>query len=189
MEENTKSPTRWWQWVLVYPGLLLGLIGSSPTIMDLYKSIQYDIPAGEVSHAQIQNRLWRKNIDCQPTPFDWTTTVSDISVDAKVCPSGDILISAKSQEHENYLWIAIDDIANSPSYSAIPNLINTVYASDWAEQNTNQSDGVLICTRWIDNKQLLRRIATSDRGCFDEIINTYNGTVISKTFASCENTC
>jgi len=189
MEENKNKLTKWWQWVLVYPTLILGLIGSVPTILQLYQSWKLDISREDVPLANVQHKLWERNADCNLSPSDWDTTILSINVDAKVCPSGDILISTKSFEKQKYMWISIEDIVNNNISDSSFSLINSALASPIAFQSDDQGYSALLCKRWIDKGQLLRRISNPENGCYDEVINTYTGEVISKTAVSCEATC
>lgn len=35
---NGANPTKWWQWVLVYAGIVLGMLGTIPTAIEALKS-------------------------------------------------------------------------------------------------------------------------------------------------------
>lgn len=189
MEETNHKPVKWWQWVLVYPTLLLGLLGSAPTILQLYQSWKLDIDRKEVPLAQMQNKLWERNADCQFSPSDWGTEILRINIDAKVCPSGDILISTKSFDKKKYRWISLEDLVSDENSGFSFNFINEAIAAPIIFQSESQDNGTLICKRWVENGKLLRRISMPESGCYDEVINTYNGEVISKRPVSCDSSC
>ena len=188
MEEIRSNPTKWWQWVLVYPTLILGLFGSAPTLVQLYQSWKYDVTRAEVPFAKTQHLLWQRNAECQFNPPDWGTKILSINVDAKVCPTGDILISTSSYAKRKYVWIPIEDTFNNNS-DTLFGIFNTAYASELSFQSETDSNEILICKRWLSNGELLRRIAIAESGCYDEIINTYNGEVIEKKAVSCDSSC
>ena len=110
-----KKPNTWWQWLLLYPTLLIALVGAIPTYWEMFESKQFGVNFGESASAKQQHSLWEKNITCLQAPEDWYVNDYNIRVDATICKSGDILIMAEDpagdrkymQQSMIYLYISL----------------------------------------------------------------------------------
>ena len=47
---------------------------------------------------------------------------------------------------------------------------------------------MVICQRFIDQRMLVRRVQTP-QGCFDEIVDTFNGQVVRRNQVPCAPQC
>ena len=182
-----KKSNTWWQWMLIYPTLLITIISSVPTYAELFRSFKYGVPFGQSISAGQQNELWNKNLTCPTAPFDWYVTEYNFSVDATICRSGDILVRVKDPKGKTVCtWIPVDGLIQGGTTAS---LISDAYAAEPAlSLQIAQSSGNVICQRFISDGRLLRRIQTSG-GCFDEIVNTYTGEVIQRNPAPCDPNC
>ena len=52
-----------------------------------------------------------------------------------------------------------------------------------------QANSTVLCQRWVNSWKLLRRISIQGQGCFDEIVNTYNGRIEQRNSATCNQKC
>jgi hypothetical protein len=184
---ESQTGMKWWQWLLVYPTLAMSIMGSIPTIIELYNSIKIGTPYGQSSMATIQNEMWKKNLKCSAAPFDWYKNDSNVMVDGTICQSGDVLVRVEAPNKEtNFWWVPVDGLINVSEHNFFvsnamaTSLDNNIYLA----QSSNQA----ICQRFVADGRLLRRINTG-QGCFDEIINTYTGQVLSRNPAPCNSSC
>jgi hypothetical protein len=78
---QSSHPRKWWQWFLLYPGLLVSVIGSVPTYVELVNSHRFDVPFGHTFEAEEQNRLWEANFDCtQKASFTTITNKQRVEI-------------------------------------------------------------------------------------------------------------
>ena len=78
--ETNRSPSKWWQWILIYPSLLIAVLGAIPTLIEAAKAYRYDVPIFTSAAAEKQVKLWERNIDClkkEVDPNSWTVTVTN----------------------------------------------------------------------------------------------------------------
>ena len=85
------QPSTWWQWLLVYPTVIIAVIGAIPTFVELYKSWDRNIPFGMSRMASEENKLWKKNFECSKGEFLSVKNELNIEVGTIICRSGDVL--------------------------------------------------------------------------------------------------
>lgn len=134
-----------------------------------------DVPWGQSSHAMQQKRLWEVNMPCvQTTEFTTITNKQDVEIGTIICPSGDILISAKSpiDQYPSFKWVSWDSESGSISMEISLDLFSKAYAQQ--QVASYYEDGYLI--------QVLRY---PDGHCVKFWINPYNGVVIQSMAVRC----
>lgn len=181
----------WWQWLLIYPTLVVALLGAIPTFYELYSARSMGVEYGTTKQARQQRDMWQKNMECTAAPFDWLTTPTNTLVDATICRSGDVLVRVKSADQKQfYRWVPVDSIAEEQLALRFT-FFSQAYAVAMAPAPVvdSQSGITLLCQRWVGDGQLLRRIHVPGQGCFDELVNTYTGAVLSNQPAPCDNHC
>lgn len=188
-------PNKWWQWVLVYPGIMVALLGSVPTIYQAYTSWRLGVPYGQTYDALEQNRLWVENFACAKTvEFTSIVTPHKVEIGSYVCQSGDVLLRAKRPEwnREQFRWVAWSSVAamteNEPMKNALSSLISSAQAQEFSPIRPSQNPPRVICQRWVGNGLLLQRVAMQN-GCVDQVVNTFNGWVVSSHPAPCVPSC
>ena len=184
---TARKPHTWWQWMLLYPALIITLISSVPTYFELFWSFKLDVPYGQSDLAKQQSHLWGKNFSCTKAETNWIRTENNYEIDATICDSGDILVWVRGPRGEpRATWVPVDGLIKN---SKLAFFVSSAYAD---KRDTNaridQSGGAVICQRFIGEGRLLRRIRTSS-GCFDQVINTYTGQVIQQGSAPCNPNC
>jgi hypothetical protein len=194
-ESKPESPRRWWQWFLVYPGLVVAILGAVPTYMEAFNSYTLDVPFGRSFDAREQNRLWQENFECsQKANFATTINKKKVEIGSVVCESGDVLLRGRRPEWDRpqLRWVSWDEVAPSnksnKSASVLFEIFAQAYASEAERTLLAQNPSSVLCQRWIGPGQLLQRIGTP-AGCFDQIINTYNGWVVGSRPAPCNPNC
>jgi hypothetical protein len=59
------SPQRWWQWVLMYPTIVVALAGAIPQYYQWITAIALGLsPFENVGDAQQQEKTWERNVSC-----------------------------------------------------------------------------------------------------------------------------
>jgi len=215
-QDQTKKggdkPRQWWEWVLLYPSLVVGLsgalIGAVPQYVTWIQAYRIGVPSNQVFSAQTQNELWNKNADCAKALPRPVTIEENILVSVNACPSGDVLVKVTYPgDKELYRWIPLKMVTSSSPETRAPVTRDSpieLLAANWrvsagsplmfAEEKTLSAPGVaqsqkqVICQRWVGNGRLLRRIRDAGM-CYDEIINTYTGKVEERKPAECKTSC
>lgn len=195
MTKNIQFPTKWWQWFLVYPTVLTAFFAAIPTVAEVFQSKNLGVDFGESKEAIRQNQLWKKNMSCAQTPYDWLKTSTNTLVDATICKTGDVLVRIKTPTIETYEWVAIDKYhSNKSSLGFLQNAIavEPLNHTNIAPTNINieiARSFTILCQKWISSSRILRRISTPNDGCYDEIVNTYTGKVERRRSAPCNSRC
>lgn len=195
-DSGTKSitPQRWWQWILLYPAFAVALITAGPQWIDKAKSLKLGVRSA--AEAERQAQLWAKNASCAGTPAPGFLSPRNVSVDATICNSGDILVRAVTpQQTQVFKWLPLDDVVRTDAAGGF------ISAAQAANLNVRQSAPVtaksvhklallqvnVLCTK-SDGRYLKRRVQTP-QGCFDEVIDTYTGALVSRNPAPCTPQC
>jgi hypothetical protein len=190
-------PKKWWQWLLIYPGLAVGLIGSTPTLVEAARSYDFGVAFGRSTEAQEQNDLWTQNFDCaQKANFVTITTNRQIEIGSFVCDSGDVLLRGKRPESntEQLRWVSWRQIVaddKGKTKTALELIFPSAHASEtltFVAAQTPPAPTPVVCQKWVGRGQLLQRIRTP-QGCVDQVINTYNGTILSRRGVPCNPAC
>jgi len=196
----SRSRKKLLEWGVVYPVLIGSLLTAGPQWIDSLRAASQGIHVGTVEDAQKQAHLWRKNLACAGAPFAWFNNPSNIKVDATICDSGDIFVRASTPDNTQYFkWLPLSDVlqAGGGEATIIPAANAAVLlpaVSPSASQQKNgamrlaQTQAKVICQKFVDDRHLLRRVQTPE-GCFDEVIDTFNGSVLSRKPAPCTPDC
>jgi hypothetical protein len=192
------TANRWWQWVLLYPALAISLITSIPDLADKALAKYYNAGKSSYAEAKRQTELWKNNFECLIAPTDFSPTLDNINVDATICKkTGDIFVqiempNKKSLKH----WVDLREIlseGNSSSGGLIPSAnasvptTKHVFASVTKGIQLAQTIAV-VCQKFVNQRLLLRHIRTP-QGCYDEIIDTFNGQVVRRDAVPCRGGC
>ena len=191
-EASKTSPQRWWHWFVVYPTLAVSLIASTPQLISTAKSFSENIPADKLEAAERQNALWRKNLPCTSAPMDIFLSPQNLKVDATICNSGDVFVKIFTPDNEGrFYWVDVESLAAERpaklSDRGLPSLITSAQAGQ-LRATPVQMQGTVICQRFLDTRALLRVVSTGN-ACFDEIVDTFTGFVMSRTPSMCRNQC
>ena len=185
------TPKKWWQWLLLYPALGISLLGAVPTYMEAARSFQLGVPFGRSFDATEQNKLWQENFQCtQKATFNTITNKHNVEIGAAVCESGDVLLRGRRPEWDRpqLRWVSWDElvVGSAKTEAAILNFFGTAYASE--RGNFIPTQARVMCQRWVGNGLLLQRVATPS-GCFDQVVNTFSGWIVSNRPAPCNQAC
>jgi hypothetical protein len=207
---NEHKPASWWQWLIMYPTLVVSLVGAVPQYKDWVTALRLGVPPGSVAQAEEQQQLWEKNFECarREEPRS-VTTPTNIKVVVTPCPSGDVLVEVDTPDFgKNIRWIALNTflrqafvvpgIGEAFAAEGHPGAYNrsgsmaggprTASDSSRHAQFRQASSGV-VCQKRLSNNHIIRRIRTEGGGCLDEVINPYTGQVVDSRPAPCNPSC
>lgn len=186
---SDQMPARtFWQWILMYPTLLISLAGAFPTFRDVALAIYENITVNELIDGRRQSQLWSTNIACLAQPIaERKTTPEKFEIGASVCPTGDVLVYIRSPEaKEFYRWIPFKTMSSDPRrLTAL--LIDEAYAAEPPPLLLAQA-GQVVCQRSTGYGQVVRRIRTGTV-CVDEFIDMTTGRLLRRVPARCDASC
>jgi hypothetical protein len=187
-----KKSLTWWQWILMYPTLLVAISGSIPTLINVFYSIKLDVPVDEVQIAREQNKLWTKNFECARTsPIYWSEVDErGIKIGVTVCPSKDVLVAVNGKIQPSYRWIGFNTFDQTQQIANLfmPAAIASELPSPIHLVQSNEKH-IVLCQKKLSNTRILRRIKKQDGQCFDQTIDTATGKVIKEVSAQCNSDC
>lgn len=168
MSSGFQWPAKWWQWLLVYPGLAVALI---PIVTEYLKS----------SDGDKQVALWTKNISCIEAPFAGVLNEFNVQTSATICKSGDVLVRFIGPgDKRAYRWVAVElfGLRSVGTFSLISSAM--AQPPSMPEQTVCQwsrPDG------WV-----IRRVKVQG-SCFDEHIWAATGEVRRRQPVDCRAPC
>ncbi|HPF59067.1 MAG TPA: hypothetical protein PK820_09775 [Candidatus Competibacteraceae bacterium] len=188
--KNVK-PIKWWQWVFMYPTLIIAIAGAIPTVLGYYKSWKIGVPFDKTQIALEQNRLWQKNYECSNNEFRSVKNNLNIEVGTIICLSGDVLIKVQIPDAKPmFWWVGLKTFESNDQAGIDLWFIDRAQAEEkFTPIVVAQNNSVVLCQKWLDNGRLLRRVDTQGKGCFDEVINTYTGQIEKRDSAPCDGRC
>jgi len=173
-------PNKWWQWVLVYPTLVISFFSAIPTFRTLYSSYAIGVPYANVAKAEEQRKLWVRNIDCvkeEKSVVMATTKTNDIVKVAACEDTGDIIVEVNHADGRKIAkWVSFQNLCEP----CVAELVGNAYAMEPQGQVYIE----VICQRWADSVHLYRRVKVGNR-CFDEMVNTYTGEIVMRSEVPC----
>ena len=198
---KVKSRRKLLEWGVVFPILLGSLLTAGPQWIDSIRAMMQGINSGTVKQAKQQAALWRKNLACAGAPYSWFNSPGDIKVDATICDSGDIFVRASTPGNQQYFkWLPLSDVVQGeeaggggiiPEANAATLALRAApapYSAAPPGVRLAQPVANVVCQKFLDDRRLLRRVKTP-QGCFDEVIDTFNGQVVSRKAVPCNPQC
>jgi hypothetical protein len=107
-QDATKhTPTKWYQWLLLYPALATSIAAAVPTVWQQYKAYRLDTTFSKVQIAEEQQQLWENNIECLTEHGIYSLDGHDgLVIGVTLCPSGDVLLRYHPNEWPpTYKWV------------------------------------------------------------------------------------
>lgn len=107
MSEEKAAPTKWYQWMLLYPALITTTIGSVPTAWQAWKAYKLDVNYKDVQKVEEQRQLWERNASCIRHKGVYSADGPDgLSVYVLICDTGDSLLGYKYKGYGPvYTWV------------------------------------------------------------------------------------
>ncbi|NJO41402.1 MAG: hypothetical protein HC769_00495 [Cyanobacteria bacterium CRU_2_1] len=199
-----QHPNRWWQWVIMYPALFLSLVGNIPHIPNLVTAFQQGVPPNIAQEMREQAQLWEKNMKCLGQQRSVAESQADeLAISVTLCPTGDMLVSIDDADPQNIKsvklirhWVEFNAQSENPFSnilipSAIAATLDNPPQSDYPlNTSTELAQVTVVCQKSLGEGRILRRLRHEDGSCFDEVVNTFTGEVISQTAApQCSADC
>jgi hypothetical protein len=176
------TPQRWWQWVLMYPTIVIALFAGIPQIYHWVSATTMGLsPFADVATAQAQQKAWERNVDClHNIDHVKPTSSTNYAIDLVTCPSGDILVTLTPLQNPDLQvsrWIVTKALFTEIAQWS---LIRGAMA---------QSPPGSTPERIVDIKKqgatVIRRVQLADGTCIDETIDAYTGRRLSQKSAPC----
>ena len=192
---KSSLPKRWWQQILLYPAFAVALVTAGPQWIDKFRGMRLGVKSAAESEKQAA--LWAKNASCAGMPAKGFLSPRNVAVDATICDSGDILVRAVTpQNAEIFKWLPLDDVVRTAGQGGIVPSAQAATLALRARPAIASSTPPMIkvallqsvlCTR-MDGRYLHRRVQTP-QGCFEEVIDTYTGALVSRNQVPCTAQC
>jgi len=170
MSSGIQWPSKWWQWLLVYPGLAVALI---PIVTEYLKS----------SDGDKQVALWTKNISCIEAPFAGVLNEFNVQTSATICKSGDVLVRFIGPgDKRAYRWVAVElfGLRNAGTFSLISDAMAQAPGVHQREET--------VCQWTLPDGWVIRRVKI-DGSCFEERIWAATGEVRRRQQVDCRAPC
>jgi len=170
MSSGIQWPSKWWQWLLVYPGLAVALI---PIVTEYLKS----------SDGDKQVALWTKNISCIEAPFAGVLNEFNVQTSATICKSGDVLVRFIGPgDKRAYRWVGVElfGLRSAGTFNVIGDAIAQAPAVHQREET--------VCQWTLPDGWVIRRVKI-DGSCFEERIWAATGEVRRRQQVDCRAPC
>lgn len=195
--DDAPPPKKWWQWLALYPALGVALLTALPQWFDRGLAVYHNVSASSYAQAEEESAMWHKNLSCAAAPFAWYSNPNNVRVDATICKSGDVFVRASTPDNkQHFKWIDLESLLKLKAKGG--SIIPAAQAQSMSPALLSRADprllpaqfqnAVVICQRFLDDRRLLRHIRTSE-GCFGDIVDTMNGTVVQHTPTACRTQC
>jgi len=195
------APTNWWQWLLLYPAFAVALLTAAPEWFDrierLYKET---FQSGYVEETKLVEFM-RQNPECVASPIVWVEATNQTKVDGTICSgTGDVWLRILGANGlAAYKGIDISDLLESLGDQSTSLLLTAAWAGERdrlgprAPAAKNQSNwrmaqfAIVVCQEFSGDR-IIRHLRTGNI-CYDEIIDSRTGVVISKAQVPCRDSC
>ncbi|CAM3319536.1 hypothetical protein POHY109586_01435 [Polaromonas hydrogenivorans] len=196
------TPKAWWQWTLLYPTLIVAILGAIPTLLELIKSSQVGVPFGQSAQALEQEDLWAKNLRCTEAPLDGLVNPVNVYVDATICRSGDVLVRfmGTKDDQKSYRWVPVERFEKKVSVNS---WLPVAMAGEPLFPMPRRRESV-ICQWQADSGKVIRKIRVDEptrpgtsggstqpknEQCFEETVRTSTGDVVNRSSVLCTSPC
>jgi hypothetical protein len=208
---------KWWHWLLIYPTLGVAILTAAPQWFDKIQAFTNNVRDRDYREAEEQRTLYAKNLTCTTAPFDWYLNPDNVNLDATICESGDIYVRASAPGRPAAVYFvplqrvlgkreeaqakvadaSRGDVVLTSGKAAAPGALRIVDGSFELAQTKvpprMQQQMVVttevVCTRFLDKRMVLRHLRTPSGVCFDEVVDSFNGTTQKRTQVACRKTC
>lgn len=187
--KKSRNP-KWFQLLLMYPALLIAIIGAIPQYSNWIIALMWGIPSDSLAVAKEQIRLWGVNFECSKKgELEMIPIPKNYKIGALVCPSGDVLVKMEPPTGENpsYRWIGLNTFLDTNNRFGPKEAKAQTVFFDKATAIA-QSERVL-CQKRHSDGNIVRVIMDSNGKCWKERINPRTGRVIERVQVSCGCSC
>jgi hypothetical protein len=208
---------KWWHWLLIYPTLGVSILTAAPQWIDKLQALKNNVRDRDYREAEEQRALYAKNLTCTTAPFDWFLNPDNVNLDATICESGDIYVRASAPGRPAAVYFVplqrvLGKRDEAQATVAQASRSDVVLTSGPGEADLSLVEGSfqlaqskatpgprpmqqqmvvtteVVCTKFIDKRMVLRHLRTP-QACFDEVVDSYNGTTQKRVQVACRRTC
>jgi hypothetical protein len=184
-----ESPRKWWQWFLLYPTLIIAIIGAVPQFYQWARAATAGVPISGVFSGGTNKYLetseaYERNLACL-TGREITRvkpqTQTSYSIELVPCPSGDILITLRSlinQDLQKSDWIITKDLFPRITLRSMGTVAQATSAPP-------SGGAVEIVDIKKQGSVLTKRVRLANNTCVDETVDTFTGRLLSRSAAPC----
>ncbi|MEO0912704.1 MAG: hypothetical protein AAFY59_06925 [Pseudomonadota bacterium] len=202
-KSEKSGPKTWWQWLLVYPTLVVAVISAAPLWKDLAFAFWYDTDVAQTDLYRKQAEFWSTHQECTASSFQWVENPEKVKVDATICGNGNIFVRIRTPDNRTVSQgIYIDDLIKAAEaasgISDLPQFWGAAYAAAPGEAagapretpwpRVAQNAQVECQSPASDGRHVVRRIRVADE-CFDETVDTFTGVVTETIPVNCAEPC
>lgn len=186
------GPSKWWQWVILYPTLAISFLSAAPQWVDKAQAMFNGVE--DIKFAEQQRKAWQDNMTCSAAPFDWYSTAENLKVDATICNSGDIFVRVATPKKGNfYQWVLLNSIVKDEQTASLP-FISSAHAAGnatWHAEGSYQvaQNATVVCQAFLPDGRTIKRHLNMGQACFDEYVDTFTGQVTRREQVQCRSTC
>ena len=185
------SPRRWWQWVLMYPTIVIALFAGLPQLYQWGSAVALGLsPFADVGDAQQQEAAWERNVNCLTAINHIKPNSTTLySIDVVPCPSGDILLTLTPLQNPTQQvskWVITQALFSETAMS--------LFSSPAYAQGTGTGTGAppaasptaerVVATK-TQGSTVIRRVELSNNTCVDQTIDALTGRRLSEQPAPC----
>ncbi|GMR21369.1 MAG: hypothetical protein BMS9Abin36_1969 [Gammaproteobacteria bacterium] len=183
-----KKETNWLQMVLMYPALIIALIGAVPKYTDWVQSIVTGKSETQIKLEESQAALWVRNMECDIDDAIDVKTSTNTMVSVALCPTGDMFVRYKPADVARPFvrWVTANYIVDSEPTRAMFG-IRDVYAAEDPLRPIVLAD-TRVCQALVNGK-VIRVIRKDDGSCVKEVIDAGSGNIDSIEVVACSARC
>ena len=162
--------------MLKYPTLVLGILGSMPTLLTAFKSLELGVDFSKVDFAEAQSRMWNRNSLCyRNARYAVVRTDAGQTIRVLPCPSGDVLIEVQSPSSPLPVirWIEKTEI------------IKTGFRPGELQAQVAPHVTEMLCYRVQEQNTVVARVIRVGALCYKEKISIYKGEVLESLKVPC----
>lgn len=152
------------------PFLMTGVFAAASATFEMYRAYITGVPWGQSHSAMQQTVIWENNFECmQGSKFHYITNDHNVQIGTLICPTGDVLISAKrpDDQHPSFKWVSWNNVSEVAMDFSFLNKAHAYTVID----SYYSKDGYLV-------QEVLQR----DGICIRYYINTYTGEVVRSEY-------
>jgi hypothetical protein len=179
---GAQTPQRWWQWILLYPTLIVTIIPAIFQFIQWGTALHYGLPLTEnTTGALDQLNGWKDNAKCI-TDRNISHVEPKSPVDYKIsllpCPSGDILVTLtpmRNPDDQVNTWVLTRKFFGE-SHQGL--LVSSALAQSTMSQ-VHRPDAVRVIGIKQQGTTIIKRTQLSDGTCIDTVIDGLTGRQLS----------
>jgi hypothetical protein len=181
---DKRSSLRWWQWIMMYPALLIAIAGAVPKFTEMATAIIRGLPPLTPRSDQEQLEAWKRNSTCdRAVDIIRPKAQTDYQIDLLPCPSGDILLKLTDLQNPRITvqtWIVTKKLFNQAA-----SLFSTSAFAQVIQIQQNRPYTVRVIAIRTQGTTVVKRVQLSDNTCLDETIDGLTGRQLNAKQAPC----